>query len=107
VSGSGNGGAYEKLADPASGYATVGVGAQLKVEDGTISSAGVALTGFGPKATRLSAVEAALKGKPATNDTVRAAAKQAAPSGVTPYQANLACVYAERALIRALERATA
>ncbi|HEV8362490.1 MAG TPA: xanthine dehydrogenase family protein subunit M [Gemmatimonadaceae bacterium] len=107
VSGSGNGGAYEKLADPASGYATVGVAAQLKVEGGTVTSAGVALTGFGPKATRLSAVEAALKGKPATADTVRAAAKQAALPGVTPYQANLACVYAERALIRALERATA
>ncbi len=107
VSGTGNGGAYEKLADPASGYATVGVAAQLKVEGGTVSSAGVALTGFGPKASRLSAVEAALKGKPATPDTMRAAAKHAAQAGGTPYQSNLASVYTERALLRALERATA
>lgn len=106
VSGSGNGGAYEKLADPASGYATVGIAAQLKVEGGTITSAGVAVTGLGEKATRLSAVEAALKGKPATPDTARAAAKLAAQAGKTPYQANLASVYTERALLRALERAT-
>ncbi|HEY7568291.1 MAG TPA: xanthine dehydrogenase family protein subunit M [Gemmatimonadaceae bacterium] len=106
LSGSGNGGAYEKLADPASGYATVGVAAQLKVEGGTITSAGVAVTGLGEKATRLSAVEAALKGKPATADTARAAAKHAAQAGKTPYQANLASVYTERALLRALERAT-
>ncbi len=106
VSGSGNGGAYEKLADPASGYATVGVAAQLKVEKGSVTSAGVALTGFGPTATRLTAVEAALRGQPATPDTMRAAAKNAAQLGSTPYQSNLANVYTERALLRALERAT-
>ena len=107
VSGSGNGGAYEKLADPASGYATIGVAAQLKVEGGKVSSAGVALTGIHDKATRLNVVEAALKGQPATPDTMRAAAKNAAQAGKTPYQANLATVYTERALLRALERATA
>lgn len=102
--GTGTGGAYEKLADPASGFATVGVAAQLRVEGGTIAWATVALTGLSDRATRLSAVEAALKGKPATADTVRAAAKQASVGG-TAYQANLACVYTERALLRALERA--
>ena len=104
ISGSGNGGAYEKLPDPASGFATVGVGAQLRVDGGKISSAGVALTGIGSKAVRLSAVEEALQGKAATTDTVRAAAKAAAIPRATPYQANLAKVYTERALLRALER---
>lgn len=106
VSGSGNGGAYAKLPDPASGYATVGVAAQLKIEGGKVSSAGVAITGLHDKATRLTAVEGALKGQPATPDTMRAAAKNAAQVGKTPYQANLATVYTERALLRALERAT-
>ncbi len=105
VSGNGNGGAYEKLADPASGYATVGVAAQLRVDKGKIVSAGVALTGLGPTATRLGPVEKALTGQPATPDTVRAAAQQAG-QGYSGYQANLAVVYTERALLRALARAT-
>ncbi len=107
ISGSGNGGAYEKLADPASGYATVGVAAQLRVEGGKIVSSGVALTGIGSKAVRLTAVEAALNGNAATAETARAAAKAAALPKATPYQLNLAKVYAERALLRAVERAVA
>lgn len=105
VPGAGTGGAYEKLADPASGFARVGVAAQLRVEGGMVSWATVALTGLTDRATRLPAVEAALKGKPATADTVRAAAKQASVGG-NAYQANLACVYTERALLRALARAS-
>jgi carbon-monoxide dehydrogenase medium subunit len=105
--GPGSGGAYEKLADPASGFATIGVAAQLGLTGGTIAWAKVALTGLTDRALRLTTVEAALTGKAATAETVRAAAKHAAPGRVTPYQANLASVYTERALIRALGRAAA
>lgn len=76
----------------------------LGVDGGMVAWATVALTGLSDRATRLSAVEAALKGKPATPDSMRAAAKQASVGG-TVYQKNLACVYTERALLRARARA--
>jgi carbon-monoxide dehydrogenase medium subunit len=101
----GSGGAYEKLPDPASGYATVAVGAQLTLQGGAIAAASVAMTGVGERAMRLTTVEAALKGKPATADTMRAAAQQAAV-GANAYQVNLGRVYTERALLRALKRAS-
>jgi aerobic carbon-monoxide dehydrogenase medium subunit len=105
VGPSGSGGAYEKLPDPASGFATVAVAAQLVVQSGAIASASVAMTGVGERAMRLTTVEAALKGKPATADAMRAAAQQAA-AGANAYQVNLVRVYTERALLRALQRAS-
>ena len=113
--GAGSGGAYEKNADPASGYAIVGIAAQLHVSGGTITAARVGMTGLGPKAMRLTGVEAALAGKPATAATVDAAAAHAADGlvfvddsrGSAAYKTNLATVHAKRALARALARATA
>lgn len=113
--GAGSGGAYEKNADPASGYAIVGIAVQLQVSGGTISAARVGMTGLGPKAMRLTGVEAALTGKPATAATVDAAAAHAADGmvfvddsrGSAAYKVNLATVHAKRALTKALARATA
>jgi carbon-monoxide dehydrogenase medium subunit len=65
---------YQKHAHPASGYAVAGVAAVLDVENGVIKSAGVAVTGAPEKATRASAVEAALVGKEATAENIAAAA---------------------------------
>lgn len=65
---------YQKHAHPASGYAVVGVAAVVNVENGVISSAGVAVTGAPEKATRATSVEAALVGKPANAETIAAAA---------------------------------
>lgn len=111
--GAGSGGAYEKNPDPASGYAIVGIAVQLQVSGGTITSARVGMTGLGPKAMRLSAVEAALIGKPAKAATVDAAAAHAADGlvfvddsrGSAAYKSNLACVFAKRAAARALAAA--
>lgn len=111
--GAGSGGAYEKNPDPASGYAIVGIAVQLQVSGGTITSARVGMTGLGPKAMRLSAVETALTGKPATAATVDAAAAHAADGlvfvddsrGSAAYKSNLACVFAKRAATRALAAA--
>jgi carbon-monoxide dehydrogenase medium subunit len=111
----GRGGAYEKNPDPASGYAIVGIGAQLEVSGGSIRSARIAMTGLGPKAMRLTATEARLVGQGATPDTMEAAAASAADGIVfvddsrdsAAYKANLARVYTRRALTRALARATA
>ncbi len=113
--GAGSGGAYEKNPDPASGYAIVGIAAQLQVTGGTVAAARVAMTGLGPKAMRLSAVEAALTGQPATAATLDAAAARAADGlvfvddskGSAAYKANLARVHARRALGRALTAAGA
>lgn len=111
--GTGSGGAYEKNPDPASGYAIVGIAAQLQVSGGNITAARVGMTGLGPKAMRLTAVEGALAGKPATAATVAAAAAHAADGlvfvddakGSAAYKGNLARVHTRRALSRALAAA--
>jgi carbon-monoxide dehydrogenase medium subunit len=110
------GGAYEKYADPASGYAVVGVAAVVTLGGGdVVRSARVALTGLASHATRLARVEESIVGKGATPDAIEAAARRAAEGlemrdsggGGTAYKANLAAVYARRALARAVDRARA
>src|SRR5215831_1820753 len=72
------GGAYEKYADPASGYAIVGVAAVVTLgSNGAVERARVALTGLTPHATRLQGVEQALIGKAPTSEQIEAAAKRA------------------------------
>ena len=108
--GAGSGGAYEKNPDPASGYAIVGIAVQLQVTGGTIASARVGMTGLGPMVARLTGVEAALTGQPATAATAATAASHAADGqsfdddarGSAAYKANLATIHAGRAITRAL-----
>jgi carbon-monoxide dehydrogenase medium subunit len=108
------GGAYEKYPDPASGYAVVGVAAVVTLGGGgAVERARVAMTGLAPYAARLAAVEAALTGKQATPEQIEAAASRAAEGlevrdtvgGDATYKANLARVYAKRALTRAVDGA--
>ncbi len=108
------GGAYEKYADPASGYAVVGVAAVVTLGgDGSVRQTSVGLTGLATHATRLAAVEQALTGKAATPELIEAAAARAADglelrdTADAAYKANLAAVYTRRALTRAVERARA
>lgn len=61
--------AYAKLHQRASHFAIVGVAAALEVRDGTIDGARVGVTGAGPCATRLRAVEDGLAGQAATAET--------------------------------------
>lgn len=113
ASGNGTGGAYEKNPDPASGYALVGIAANVSVSGGTIIAARVGMTGLGPKAMRLTSVEQALVGQPASTATGEAAASHAADGlvfvddskGSAEYKANLARVYARRAVTRAIAKA--
>jgi len=75
----GTGMAYEKFRHPASGYAVVGVAAVVNTgADGTVSSARIAVTGAPSKATRSTAAEQALVGKPLSDDAIDAAAAVAA-----------------------------
>jgi carbon-monoxide dehydrogenase medium subunit len=108
------GGAYEKYADPASGYAVVGVAAMVTLRDGgVVQRARVAMTGYASYAGRLTGVEEALTGKAVTPEQIEAAARRAI-EGVEPrdgtgghaaHKANLVAVYTRRALARAADRA--
>jgi carbon-monoxide dehydrogenase medium subunit len=107
------GAAYEKLHQPASGFAIVGVAARLTLgKDGKIEDAGVGVTGLGPKAFRAEAVEKALRGKNASDKIFTDAARYAA-QGVEPlsdlhasadYRREMASVCTRRALKRAFAR---
>lgn len=106
--------AYEKMHQPASGFAIVGVAARLTVaKDGKIEAVGVGVTGLAPKPFRATAVEKALLGKKATDKLFTDAARHAA-EGVEPlsdlhasadYRREMAAVYARRALQSAFSRA--
>jgi carbon-monoxide dehydrogenase medium subunit len=104
-----SGSAYEKLANPASGYAICGVAAAVTLSaDGTIARSAVALAGAGPKPVSLAADARG------TEDEVAAAAAGAAegvefPSDLAApadYRAHLTRVLTARALRRAIRRAT-
>jgi carbon-monoxide dehydrogenase medium subunit len=109
------GSAYGKVFQKASGFAIVGVAAQVTLEaDGkTCQAARVGITGVAAKAFRAAGVESALAGKPLDDATIAAAAEHAS-HGVDPlsdlhasgeYRLALARVYTKRTLQRALTRA--
>jgi carbon-monoxide dehydrogenase medium subunit len=106
--------AYEKLHQPASGFAIVGVAARIKLGNaGKIEEACIGVTGVGPKAFRAAAVEKALLGKTASAKLFAEASRHAA-QGVDPlsdlhasadYRREMAAVHTRRALERAYARA--
>ena len=67
---------YRKVRDRASyAFALVSVAAALRVEDGAVTDVRLALGGVGTKPWRATAAEVALRGKPATAASFRAAAE--------------------------------
>jgi carbon-monoxide dehydrogenase medium subunit len=70
----GSGGAYRKLANPASGYAIVGIAAVVARSDGKISHARVGVTGVHEHAYRAEEVESALVGSDGSASAIAAAA---------------------------------
>ena len=106
--------AYEKLHQPASGFAIVGAAARVTLaKGGKIEDVAVGITGLGPKAFRAAAVEKALRGKKASDELLAEASRYAA-QGIEPlsdlhasadYRREMAAVYTRRALERALARA--
>jgi carbon-monoxide dehydrogenase medium subunit len=108
----GVGGAYEKLAQPASGYAMVGVAVVLGRSGGTVSHARVALTGVADHPYRAKAVEDALVGSDGSASAIAAAAAHAT-DGVAvnsdihanaAYRSAMAVVHTRRAIETALGR---
>jgi carbon-monoxide dehydrogenase medium subunit len=105
--------AYVKLHQRASHFAIVGVAAAVDVKSGVIQSARIGVTGASSHATRLTDVEKALAGKPASAATVEAAAKGAGAKlqdvnsdihASDEYRRAMVEVFTERALKGALAR---
>ncbi|MFL6212530.1 MAG: FAD binding domain-containing protein [Blastocatellia bacterium] len=106
--------AYVKAAQPASGFAVVGVAVHLvRGASGACEAASVGITGVASKAYRAAGVEAALVGSSLDEQAIAVAAAMAA-DGVTingdlyaseGYRTHLAQVYTRRAIQAAAERA--
>jgi len=104
----GAGTVYKKFAHPASGYAVVGVAVVVRGASSKIDDAAVGITGVGEIAYRATAVEDALRGKPASAiaETAKHAADKVEALGdnyaSAEYRRHLAQVYTRRALQEAL-----
>ena len=105
--------AYVKVAQPASGFAVVGVAVRLeRGPDGRCQSANIGITGVASKAYRASGVESALKGVALDEQTIAAAAAHAADNvdansdlyASADYRRHLAEVYTRRAIQKATAR---
>jgi carbon-monoxide dehydrogenase medium subunit len=112
------GGAYVKRSTTTSRYTLLGVAVRLAVGDGTVSNAGVAVTGATDHAVRLPSVEDALDGTTLDGETIRAAAARATADvdestmrddseASAAFRADVLPVETERALERAATRADA
>jgi carbon-monoxide dehydrogenase medium subunit len=113
VEAAGAGTNYQKVLQPASGFAIVGIAVRLRKSGGKISMARIGVTGLSNSSFRARAAEQSLEGKEGTAGEIEAAAKLVA-QGVdansdlhasAEYRSHLAVVYAGRAIAAALGRA--
>lgn len=108
----GAGFAYQKLAQPASGYSIVGIAAVVAMTGGSISHARIGVTGVHEHPYRAHDVEAALEGSDGSAEAIAAAAARVnddaeASSDIhadARYRAAMAVVYTRRAIEAALGR---
>lgn len=105
---------YLKVPQSASGFAIVGVAAQLKINNGQCEDVSIGVTGLAPKAFRATSVETALRGRAIDDAVVNAAAEKADAEATDAmedihasgdYRRHLARVYARRAVQAAAARA--
>lgn len=108
----GVGTSYQKMLQPASGFAMVGVAARIERSGGRIGTARIGVTGLSNCSYRARAAEKALEGTPGSAADVQQAAALV-PEGVdassdlhasADYRRHLAVVYAARAILAALAR---
>jgi aerobic carbon-monoxide dehydrogenase medium subunit len=108
-----SGGTYLKLERKVGDFATVGVAVQISLDNGTVGTAGIAITAAGPTNVRALDAEAALAGSPGDEDSIREAARIAAGAaeprsdvrGSAEYKRQVIRVFVERGLRTALARA--
>jgi len=107
------GSAYAKLMRKTGDFATVGVAVGVRLVDGTMADARLALTAVGSQPFRVSAAEELLRGVHPTEAIFATAAEEAGRAcepvadarGSVEYKRAMVRVYAERALRRAVSRA--
>jgi len=107
------GGAYLKMERKVGDFATVAVAVQVTMANGTIGSAGIALTAVGPKNLRAADAEASLAGAEPTEDAFAEAGRLAAAlaepvsdvRGSAEYKRNVVAVFVRRGLARAVDMA--
>ena len=108
-----SGSCYQKLYQPASGFAIVGIAARVAKVGGKLANVRIGVTGLSNSSFRARAAEQALEGKAGSAEEIRAAAALVA-QGVdansdlhasAEYRKHLASVYAARALTTAISRA--
>lgn len=108
----GTGAAYQKMVQPASGFAIVGVAVRLQRAAGKVTMARIGATGLAAKAFRAMGAERLLEGTDASPESIRKSAAAVA-EGVeansdlhasAEYRKHLAGVYAARAISLALSR---
>jgi aerobic carbon-monoxide dehydrogenase medium subunit len=109
---SGTGTSYQKVLQPASGFAIVGIAARIRRSGGKIAMVRIGVTGLSNRSYRATAAEKALEGKTGSANEIQNAAALVA-DGVeansdlhasADYRKHLATVYATRALMAALAR---
>ncbi len=109
----GHGWSYQKLANQASGYAIVGVGAIVIVDGDACKDIRVGVTGTAAVAWRAAATEAALRGRSLEQDAVVAAANLVDEGiealddlhGSAEYRRRVTRGFTRRAILEAAERA--
>jgi aerobic carbon-monoxide dehydrogenase medium subunit len=103
---------YQKMLQPASGFAIVGVAARIQRSGGKITLARIGVTGLSNHAYRATAAEKALEGSSGSATDIQHAAAMVA-EGVeansdlhasADYRRHLATIYAARAITAALAR---
>jgi carbon-monoxide dehydrogenase medium subunit len=110
-SGTRAGGSYLKLERKVGDFATVGVAVHVAFSNGSVSQAGIALTGVGPMTLRAEAAEQALAGQALDEQAIGEAARLAAEAaqartdvrGTEEYKRNVVRVFTERGLRKAAE----
>ena len=109
----GTGVSYQKLRQPASGFAIVGIAARVRKDGGKITMARIGVTGLGATAYRATGVEALLEGTEGSQADV-AKASAAVDEGIEAnsdlhasgdYRKHVARVYTARAVHAALQGA--
>jgi carbon-monoxide dehydrogenase medium subunit len=111
--GARSGGTYLKLERKVGDFATIGVAVQVSLDNGSVGTAGIAITAAGPTNARATEAEAAIAGSAGDEDAIREAARLAAQSaqprsdvrGSADYKRQVIRVFVERGLRTALERA--
>ena len=112
VDGDGTGTSYQKVLQPASGFAIVGIAVRLRKSGDKISMARIGVTGLSNRAFRATAAEKALEGRTGTPAEIQAAAALVGQGidansdlhASADYRLHLAAVYAAKALATALGR---